>query len=262
MKHLSLLSALLISSSMVYAGWITKGTDYKGDCLEMMCDCVKDDERNGYCCPDGTAFNGKGDAHIEYTPCKCLEANTYYNTTSKKCSEKPTCNPCQKLDVAIGTCVADTSKNNRQIQDACHVCQNGNVVLKDEEKNIPCDSLCCSKNQTCNKGKCETPVPQISHWTFCGYPGWGIWEIHSGGPYSVDLVLKGELYYADDILYVYVDGKQKFTHSSYNYGCLDSKCAKHWSVDIPKGAKWSVKLYNGGENLACAPGKTWLELPK
>jgi hypothetical protein len=152
--------------------------------------------------------------------------------------------------------------NSTQAQDVWHICNDGNVVLKDKEKTIICDTQCCTKNQTCNNGKCVTPVPKISHWNFCGYPGWGIWEIHSGGPYAVDLVLKGELYYVDDILYVYVDGKQKFTYSSYNYACSDSKCAKHWSVDIPKGSKWSVQLYNGGKNLACAPGKTWLELPK
>ena len=309
MKHLSLLSVLLISSSMVYAEWITKGTDYKGDCLEMICEhgCVENsDTLKGRCCPqpvEGT--NCVSDTVDEYN-CKrkkkiCVTGQ-YCNTTSKTCQPIPTCPVCQKFDMNKGQCVADTSKNNQavsscgkcnngsvitdatketvcktcntsnwtltnkangtQVQDVCHMCKDGNIVLKDEEKNIPCDGLCCSKNQICNKGKCETPVPKISHWTFCGYPGWGIWEIHSGGPYSVDLVLKGELYYVDDILYVYVDGKQKFTHSSYNYGCLDSKCAKHWSVDIPKGAKWSVKLYNGGKNLACAPGKTWLELPK
>ena len=47
MKHLSLLSALLISSSLVYAGWITKGLEYKGDCLEMICEfgCVENENK-------------------------------------------------------------------------------------------------------------------------------------------------------------------------------------------------------------------------
>ena len=151
MKHLSLLTALMLSSSMVYAGWITE--DYKGDCLEMMCDCVEKDGI-GYCCPSGTSFNGKGDAHIEYTPCKCLGANTYYNTTSQKCLSKPTCNPCQKLNVATGTCVADTGKNNQQVQDACHMCQNGEVVLKDENNVLVCEQQCCSSNQYCTDGQC------------------------------------------------------------------------------------------------------------
>ncbi|MBE6446695.1 MAG: hypothetical protein E7021_04770, partial [Alphaproteobacteria bacterium] len=148
MKHLSLLTALMLSSSMVYAGWLTEG--YKGDCLEMMCDCVEKDGI-GYCCPSGTSFNGKGDAHIEYTPCKCLGANTYYNTTSQKCLSKPTCNPCQKLNVATGTCVADTSKNNQQVQDICHMCQNGKVVLKDENKKIVYNNQCvqCLTDTNC-----------------------------------------------------------------------------------------------------------------
>ena len=47
MKYLSLLTTLLLTSSIVYAGWITKGTDYKGDCLEIMCDCVEDNDGNG-----------------------------------------------------------------------------------------------------------------------------------------------------------------------------------------------------------------------
>ena len=188
MKHLSLLTALMLSSSMVYAGWLTE--DYKGDCLEMMCDCVEKDGI-GYCCPSGTSFNGKGDAHIEYTPCKCLGANTYYNTTSQKCLSKPTCNPCQKLNVATGTCVPDTSKNNlavgtcgkcnngsvitdmtkvtpcktcdttnwtltnraneTQVQDVCHMCQNGKVVLKDENKKIVYNNQCvqCLTDTNC-----------------------------------------------------------------------------------------------------------------
>ena len=155
MKHLSLLTVLMFSSSMVYAGWITKGFEYKGDCLEMMCDCVEDSEtRDGYCCPNGTSFNGKGDAHIEYTPCKCLEANTYYNTTTQKCLAKPICNLCQKLDVAIGTCVTDTAKNNKQVQDACHVCRNGQIELKNENDVLVCDQQCCSSNQYCTDGQC------------------------------------------------------------------------------------------------------------
>ena len=50
MKHLSLLTTLLLTSSMVYAGW-TRYLDGgeqtpKGDCLEMICEygCVEDDK--------------------------------------------------------------------------------------------------------------------------------------------------------------------------------------------------------------------------
>ena len=89
MKHLSLLTTLLLTSSMVHAGWITTGIDYKGDCLEMMCDCVEDSEtRDGYCCPDGTAFANTGNSHPTYTPCKCPENQTWDLTTNSCISSK------------------------------------------------------------------------------------------------------------------------------------------------------------------------------
>jgi hypothetical protein len=89
-----------------------------------------------------------------------LEANTYYNTTTQKCLAKPICNLCQKLDVAIGTCVTDTAKNNKQVQDACHVCRNGQIELKNENDVLVCDQQCCSSNQYCNKNtKTCQPIP-------------------------------------------------------------------------------------------------------
>ncbi len=61
MKHLSLLSALMLTSSLVCAGWTRYldggGTIPKGDCLEMFCEygCMEDDSGNGQCCPsDGS----------------------------------------------------------------------------------------------------------------------------------------------------------------------------------------------------------------
>ncbi|MBE6446387.1 MAG: hypothetical protein E7021_03195 [Alphaproteobacteria bacterium] len=181
MKHLSLLTALMLSSSMVYAGWLTE--DYKGDCLEMMCDCVEKDGI-GYCCPSGTSFNGKGDAHIEYTPCKCLGANTYYNTTSQKCLSKPTCNPCQKLNVATGTCVADTSKNNQAVG-ACGKCNNGSVIT-DTTKETVCKT-CNTTNWTlmnkangqavgtcgkCNNGSVVTDTTKVTPCKTCNTTNW------------------------------------------------------------------------------------------
>ena len=181
MKHLSLLTALMLSSSMVYAEWITE--DYKGDCLEMMCDCVEKDGI-GHCCPSGTSFNGKGDAHIEYTPCKCLGANTYYNTTSQKCLSKPTCNPCQKLNVATGTCVADTSKNNQAVG-ACGKCNNGSVIT-DTTKETVCKT-CNTTNWTltnrangqavgtcgkCNNGSVVTDTTKVTPCKTCDTTNW------------------------------------------------------------------------------------------
>ena len=62
MKNLSLLTALMLSSSMVYAGWTRYEFDpatgvYKTapkySCLEMICehDCVENDDGQGECCP-------------------------------------------------------------------------------------------------------------------------------------------------------------------------------------------------------------------
>ncbi len=234
MKHLSLLTALMLSSSMVYAEWITE--DYKGDCLEMMCDCVEKDGI-GYCCPSGTSFNGKGDAHIEYTPCKCLGANTYYNTTSQKCLSKPTCNPCQKLNVATGTCVADTGKNNQQVQDACHMCQNGEVVLKDENKKIVYNNQCvqcltdtnCEGETACNiltqtccptdkpiwnqkAKKCveKCPTIQLYNYTILAPDDVRTKGVHSVGavigPYECDYKLVMPWWNVDDYICIQGDG--------------------------------------------------------
>ncbi|MBO7483736.1 MAG: hypothetical protein J6T55_01265, partial [Alphaproteobacteria bacterium] len=110
----------------------------------------------------------------------------------------------------------------------------------------------------CDANLCTQPIPEVNHWTFCGYPGFGVWTVASGGPYDADYLLEGFLYYADDGITVYVDNVAKFSHTSYNFACSSDSCAKYWSVVVPKGKKWHVTLYNGGKNLGCAPGRTWL----
>ena len=125
LKHLSLLTTLLLTSSMVYAGWITTGIDYKGDCLEMMCDCVEDSEtRDGYCCPEGTSFANTGNPHPTYTPCKCPENLSWDNALSQcvecltdtNCDEGVSCNILTKV-----CCPAETPKWD-SVQQKCVEC--------------------------------------------------------------------------------------------------------------------------------------------
>lgn len=93
MKHLSLMTALMLSSSMVYAqnceGWqsAANGRNFKGDCYEMMCDCVEKDGV-GYCCPAGTSTENTGASHPDLCPCKCPENQTWDLTTNSCISSK------------------------------------------------------------------------------------------------------------------------------------------------------------------------------
>ena len=160
MKHLSLLTALLLSSSMVYAGWITKGTDYKGDCLEMMCDCVEDSEtRDGYCCPDGTAFANTGNPHPTYTPCKCPE-NLSWDSVSSKCVE---CLTDHQKDE--GAC--PTPQKPLCINNVCQPCPKETAAW-DEDKKI------CSlppETQTCNlSGNVKRDGQVVRNCEFKSYP--------------------------------------------------------------------------------------------
>ena len=85
MKKLSLLTALLLSSSMVCAEWTaysynaeqkTYNSIPTSSCLEMICEhgCVEDSNTgNAYCCPTGTNPLNIGGEHPDYPLCKCPE---------------------------------------------------------------------------------------------------------------------------------------------------------------------------------------------
>ena len=170
LKHLSLLTTLLLTSSMVYAGWITKGTDYKGDCLEMMCDCVEDSEtRDGYCCPNGTAFANTGNPHPTYTPCKCPEDQEWDDATSKcieiKCPEgwykdKGLCCPYGQVNYQ-GVCTCENPVN--KCGNAC--CNGVGEKCMDPENSICCATQlcggeCCATGAQCIEDKCVNLCPE------------------------------------------------------------------------------------------------------
>jgi hypothetical protein len=199
MKKISLLSTLLLTSSMLYAGWIryefdsttgvyTSVPEYS--CLEMMCehDCVENTETGeGECCPAlvegrNCVSDTRNEKGCILSLKKTCPPNQYCNKSTQTCQLIPSCNPCQKFDKGKGQCVTDTSKNNQavgacgkcnngsvitdttkvnpcktcntsnwtltnktngtQAQDVCHICQNGNVVLKDSAKQFISNNTC------------------------------------------------------------------------------------------------------------------------
>ena len=178
MKHLSLFSALLLSSSLVSADTYTiyaegDGKTPNGACWEMMCEygCTENNETGeGICCPK--PVEGKNCVSNTTDDKKCLllkktYPNTQYcNTTTQSCQNIPPCNPCQKFDTTQEKCIPDISKNNTQVQDVCHKCDKGEIVLKDKNKTVvfndqcvqciedsDCKSGICSKNKTCDPEK-------------------------------------------------------------------------------------------------------------
>lgn len=229
MKKISLLSTLLLTSSMLYAGW----TRYEFDsttgvytsvpeysCLEMMCehDCVENSETGeGECCPAlvegrNCVSDTRNEKGCILSLKKTCPSNQYCNKSTQNCQLIPSCNPCQKFDKGKGQCVADTSKNNQavgacgkcnngsvvtdttkvnpcktcntsnwgltnkangtQVQDVCHMCKDGNVVLKDPSKKIILKNSCveclnggdCSGELTCNKKfQCTCPSGSTSY---------------------------------------------------------------------------------------------------
>ena len=136
MKYLSLLTTLLLSSSMVYAGWVayhynpeTKGYTSAPtfSCLEMWCEsgCVENaDTGEGYCCPSGTNTANLGGAHPQYSFCKCPENLSWDSTLSQcvecltdtNCDEGVSCNILTKI-----CCPAETPKWD-SVQQKCVEC--------------------------------------------------------------------------------------------------------------------------------------------
>jgi hypothetical protein len=142
MKHLSLLSVLLISSSIVYADWTYYPPDIKtpkASCLEMICEygCVENNKTGeGRCCPE--PVEGENCVSDIYeNSClkekrKTCSLGQYCNPTTKKCQDIPACNSCQKFD-------ANT----------------GQFMFADTTKTIVCGEQCCQDTQRClNNQKC------------------------------------------------------------------------------------------------------------
>ena len=155
MKNLSLLTALMLTSSMVYAGWITKGFEYKGDCLEMMCDCVEDSEtRDGYCCPEGTAFANTGNPHPTYTPCKCPE-NQSWDSTLSQCVECLT-------DYQKGEGACPTDQKPLCINNTCQPCPSETPYFSNGEclKCLPIDG-CKTYSEDCTCADCTINYNRI-----------------------------------------------------------------------------------------------------
>ncbi len=191
MKRLSLLTVLLLTSSMVCAEWKYYKFDSQnkiytttpqGFCMEAICEngCVEDIQtNNGVCCPVPVEGENCVSDTIDEKGCvlslrKTCASNQYCNKNTKTCQPIPVCDTCQKFDTDNGQCVVDSSKNNQQIQDACHMCQNGKVVLKDLAKQFISNNSCvecltdanCPNGYTCdaNKKECHKPCVKNVDW--------------------------------------------------------------------------------------------------
>ncbi len=95
MKHLSLLTALMLTSSMAYAGWLAY--DYnpeistytsvpKSSCLEKLCErgCVEDASTgDAHCCPSGTNTTYLGGVHPQYPLCNCPKDQAWNDALSR-----------------------------------------------------------------------------------------------------------------------------------------------------------------------------------
>ena len=232
MKHLSLLTTLLLTSSMVYAGWISKGFEYKGDCLEMMCDCVEDDNGNGYCCPDGTAFVNTGNSHPSYTPCKCPK-NLSWDSTLSQCVE----------------CLTDKDCKSNKICGADKKCMcPDNKSIWDGAKCVQCTSSdqCSGECPVCMEGVCsnsaEIIVPQygiFAHSTAC----YAVKEIAHLGPYTCpyDIYVKGHI--DDTFLVRDINGKNVCNPNNREHHMADGVL-----YTIPAGQE--VKVY--AKDTACS----------
>ena len=148
MKHLSLLTVLMLSSSMVYAGWVAY--DYnpetstytsvpQSSCLEMWCEpgCVEDATTatgDAHCCPSGTNTANIGGEHPQYPLCKCPENQTWDTVTNSciqacvtdaDCEGELVCNPNKICGCPTGT----TEYLNYQNAKAC--CNTTTHILSD-----------------------------------------------------------------------------------------------------------------------------------
>jgi hypothetical protein len=102
MKNLSLLTTLLLTSSMVYAGWVAHNYNAQtsvytsvptSSCLEMWCErgCVEDSASgDAHCCPLGTNTTYSGGEHPQYHLCYCPE-NQEWDTATNGCKVLETC---------------------------------------------------------------------------------------------------------------------------------------------------------------------------
>lgn len=170
MKKLSLMTGLLLSSSMVYAGWVAHNYDAENgiytsiptsSCLEMICEtgCVED-ASNGeaHCCPEGTSTINTGNELTTHPLCKCPENQSWDTTT----------NACKMLEICpVGTtqytnylgeksCCNETTHTLSEIAGTQNKsCCPNETPYWDGEKCVECltDENCgnktCSSDKTC-----------------------------------------------------------------------------------------------------------------
>ena len=273
MKHLSLLTTLLLTSSMVYAGWISKGFEYKGDCLEMMCDCVEDSEtRDGYCCPNGTTFTNTGNSHPIYTPCKCPK-NLSWDSTLSQCVECLT-------DYQKGEGACPTKQKPLCINNTCQACPSDKIYWHPDKKicasclanyGIKTEGACpnkdkplCDSNFVCqpcpsNKpyfynGQCydckSLPTNQlkVTPTNIVGAAAWGAYTVLDWTTFPVDATLKISSTCIDDYLMLYFNNDERNAKKiwyAYNVYC-SNVTPKQDSYKIPANTPFKLKAHDAG----------------
>ena len=145
-------------------------TDGTKSCVE----CVRKEDCCGsnagkicsrnHCCPEGQIWGGLNCVCPDDKPTLCGttccsgECSEVDSTKCKVgCSEER--NVCQKCDDTQGEWVADTNKDDQDVEglDVCHTCKNGEIVLKDEEKTKVTSGGCCKEEEEWLENQCCIP---------------------------------------------------------------------------------------------------------
>lgn len=243
MKHLSLLTALMLSSSMVYAGWTRYEFDpatgvYKTapkySCLEMICehDCVENSETGeGECCPVPILTSCQAEQLDEFgcPLCKCLDG---FELWQGKCIEK--------CDEKYGL------SGERDEHGNC----SGTGSIEITSKPFNCRNGTCTSDL--NKGDWQFVRDNYLIYVEPRFDGFG--DMHSAywitellGPYNSDYTLHASGI-VDDRLYIrYFDKNNKMINEeqihSCDYGGANSSF-KNKTVNIPAGQKFRLYVYS------------------
>ncbi len=283
MKKISLLTALMLSSSMVYAGWnryefdSTKGgykTPPEYSCLEMFCehDCVENTETGeGECCPapvEGTSCvsDTKNEKGCILSLKKTCPSNQYCNKNTEKCEHVPSCPDCQDFDRDLGKCVSVNGTF-----DACYNCVNGEKQLKDPTKRFVYNDICveCLKDTDCYDNK----ICNLQSKTCLSESQKCLGKIERCGDDALGFMFEGQLYCYnthEEFTRRCREAIPGRTSCSNNHGCFYA--SNYYNEDYSGNCHWGYFDYTDAQNWCKGKGgktvskaemeKIWSEFKK